>query len=392
MNSVPTPVRSTASSRQLVWLVPLAIAGHGVLVGSRVTVSLAALAHGADAMGVGLLIALYALLPALLAVAAGRMLDRIGVRLPMLVGMAGLGLGAALPLFTMAMPMLAVSATLVGTAFTLFQLATQRATGDLGGPMERARNFSVLAVSYSVSGFVGPIAVGFTIDHLGYPAASALLVAVAALALVVLLARRRSWPRLSRHTAAEHSGGVRALLRLRTVRRVLFVNVLLAVGWDLHTVFVPIYGARIGLRAGEIGLVLASFAAATLVIRMAMPLVARHVTEPRVLGVALLGAAVVYFLLPWSGSATTLAALLFALGLCLGSGQPMVMSLLHHHAPPGRIGEAVGVRMSLVQSSSVAVPLLFGALGASIGLTPIFWLVGACLAAGSALTRDSARG
>ena len=38
----------------------------------------------------------------------------------------------------------------------------------------------------------------------------------------------------------------------------------------------------------------------------------------------------------------------------------MVMSLLHTHAPPGRMGEAAGVRMSLVQAMAVAVPLTFG--------------------------------
>ena len=65
----------------------------------------------------------------------------------------------------------------------------------------------------------------------------------------------------------------------------------------------------------------------------------------------------------------------------------MVMSLLHTHAPAGRIGEAVGVRMSLVQTSSVAVPLLFGAVGSSLGLAPVFWSVGVCLAAGGYLTR-----
>jgi len=82
-----------------------------------------------------------------------------------------------------------------------------------------------------------------------------------------------------------------------------------------------------------------------------------------------------------------LMALSFSLGLGLGMSQPMVMSLLHSHAPPGRMGEAAGVRMSLVQTMSVCVPLAFGALGATIGLTPVFWSVGVCLATGGWLTK-----
>ena len=32
--------------------------------------------------------------------------------------------------------------------------------------------------------------------------------------------------------------------------------------WDLHSFFIPVYGARIGLSASRIGMILAAFAAA----------------------------------------------------------------------------------------------------------------------------------
>jgi MFS family permease len=99
----------------------------------------------------------------------------------------------------------------------------------------------------------------------------------------------------------------------------------------------------------------------------------------------------VYLLFPFSQSMVTLAALSFCLGLGLGGGQPVVMSLLHTHAPPGRMGEAAGVRMSLVQSMSVAVPLLFGAVGSTLGLAPVFWSVGMLLTGGGFLSRRADR-
>jgi MFS family permease len=113
-------------------------------------------------------------------------------------------------------------------------------------------------------------------------------------------------------------------------------------------------------------------------------------TEHQVLTIALFIAALVYLLFPFSQTAPTLMALSFCLGLGLGMSQPMVMSLLHRHAPPGRMGEAAGVRMSLVQSMAVVVPLAFGALGATVGLTPVFWSVGVCLATGGWLTKRAA--
>ena len=371
---------SKGAGRTLPALILLGVANHTVLAGTRVTASLEALSRGASPFTVGVVMALFALLPMVFAVAAGRLSDRVGVRRPLVLGSVGLAIGATLPVVVPGLPVLFVAASLLGVAFMTFQVAAQNATGELGGPADRARNFSLLALGYSVSGFVGPLVAGFTIDHFGYAAAFAVLAAVPLLPVAVLASGRLALP--GPHPSARvHHGGVRALLRHRTLRRVFAINALLAVGWDLHTVFVPIYGARIGLSASEIGIVLAGFAAATFVVRLAMPLIARRLSEQQVLTAALFVAGIVYLAFPFAQSVPPLAALSFCLGLGLGSAQPMVMSLLHTHAPPGRMGEAAGVRMSLVQSMAVVVPLVFGALGTTVGLGPVFWSVGAGLAA-----------
>lgn len=377
--------------RTLTQLILLGIANHAVLSGSRVTVSLAALDKGATPLTVGVLMALYALLPMLFAVAAGRFSDRVGVRRPMLFGTAAITVGAALPIAFPGLPMLFASAVVLGTGFMVFQVATQNVTGELGGPTQRARNFSLLALGYSTSGFIGPLVAGLAIDHLGFASTFALLAIVPFVPLVVLARGGLALPGPHAHEGPAHHGGVRVLLRHRTLRRLFAINALFAVGWDLFTVFVPIYGARIGLSASEIGLVLSTFAAATFVVRFLMPRIARRMPEQQVLTIALFVAGAVYLLFPLAQSAPTLLVLSFGLGLGLGSGQPMVMALLHTHAPPGRMGEAAGVRMSLVNTMAVAVPLVFGALGTTVGLAPVFYSVGACLTTGGLLARRASR-
>ena len=157
--------------------------------------------------------------------------------------------------------------------------------------------------------------------------------------------------------------------------------------WDLHTFFIPIYGATIGLSASRIGMILAAFAAATFAVRLMMPWIARRASEFEVLTVALFVAGAAYALFPFVAHAGPLMMLSFTLGLALGSAQPMVMSLLHSMAPTGRMGEAAGVRMSIINASTFAVPLLFGAVGSSVGLAPVFWSVGAALAGGGWFAR-----
>ena len=366
--------------RSLAALILLGIANHSVLAGSRVAVSLAALGQGASAFTVGVLMALYAVLPMLLAVSVGRLCDRVGARRPMLAGCVLIAAGAGLPVLRNALPVLYASAALLGVGFMLFQVAAQNATGELGGD-DRAKSFSLLALGYSISGFLGPLVVGFAIDWGGFGIAFGLLAVVPLAPLGVLALAPLRLPGPHPAAAARPRGAFLELFSHPTLRRVFAINALLAMAWDLHTVFVPIYGTRIGLTASAIGTILSSFAAATFVIRFAMPWLARRLREQQVLTAALLVAGGVYLLFPFARSAGPLAALSFCLGLGLGSAQPMVMSLLHVNAPPGRMGEAVGLRMALVQSMAVAVPLVFGALGASVGVGPVFWSVGAGLVA-----------
>lgn len=376
-----------SSRRSLLALIAIGIANHATLAGARVTVSLDALARGASPALVGALIALFALLPALLAVSVGRLSDRIGVRAPVIAGSLGVAVGALLPFVAPGIVSLFASSVIIGVAFMTFQVAAQNATGEFGTLTERARNFSLLALGYSISGLLGPLIAGYAIDRIGYRATFALLALLPLPGIVTLTRGRPTLPAPRPVASTGQPGSVMDLLAHRALRRVFAVNVLIAMAWDLHTIFVPIYGARIGLAASQIGVILAAFAAATFVVRLAMPLLVRRASEHQLLTAALFVAAAVYVAFPFVERAGALMALSFTLGLGVGSAQPMVLSLLHTHAPPGRMGEAAGVRMSLVNAVSVGVPLAFGALGASFGIAPVLWTVGAGLGVGGWIAR-----
>ncbi len=160
-------IRLGGANPSLTAMIALGIVNHAVLTGNRIAVSLEALHLGASAAVVGALLALYALLPMLSAVAVGRLSDRVGVRRPMLAGSIVLVVGSALPALVPGFTALFVSASIVGVGFMLFQVPTQNATGEMGKPGDRAHNFSQLALGYAISGFVGPLVAGFTIDQGG---------------------------------------------------------------------------------------------------------------------------------------------------------------------------------------------------------------------------------
>jgi hypothetical protein len=74
---------ATITLVKLVVVILLTVLAHTGFVGSRVVVSLYALNQHASPLTVGALLSLYALLPMLLAVSAGRLIDRVGVLQPM---------------------------------------------------------------------------------------------------------------------------------------------------------------------------------------------------------------------------------------------------------------------------------------------------------------------
>ena len=82
------------------------------------------------------------------------------------------------------------------------------------------------------------------------------------------------------------------------------------------------------------------------------------------------------------GTLALWTTLSFVLGIGLGCSQPMIMSLLYSTAPPGRQGEAVGLRTTVLNASHTALPLVFGALGSVLGMGPVYWCMAGLLGTG----------
>src|SRR2546421_2137594 len=128
--------------------------------GSKVVVSLYALDLGAGAGAVGVLAALFAVFPLLLAVQAGRISDRYGVRMPIALGGLLMTAGLLLPIAVGGLPALFLCPTLLGLGHIYFHVSVHNLVGSLGDAAERTRNFSTFALGGSIAAFLGPSAAG----------------------------------------------------------------------------------------------------------------------------------------------------------------------------------------------------------------------------------------
>jgi MFS family permease len=373
---------SVFPSKPLLQLILVSLTAHTALAGSRITTSLYALSLHASEFTIGTLIALFSLFPMLLAVPAGRLVDRIGIIRPMLAGCVAMTIGCALPSFIPGLPVLYLATMLIGTGFMVIQVAAQHTVGAISASEQRASNFSSLALGFSISGFFGPVLAGFVIDHARHSAAYVVFCSFPLLALALTALGRLRQIAVCTHAEALSSHRAVDLLRDSEMRRIYFIGTLLSSAWDLFTFVLPLHGAHLGFSASTIGLILGCFSAATFMVRLAMPWIARRHSEWQVLTGALLLAVICYALFPMMVQPLTLTAVAATLGLAVGSSQPNMLALLHVSAPPGRSAEAVGMRITIGNACQVVLPLAFGGAGAALGLSAVFWGMSAMIGAG----------
>jgi len=267
---------------------------------------------------------------------------------------------------------------LAGFGHIYFHVSVHNLVGALGGEAERTRNFATFSLGSSIAAFIGPSAAGFAIELAGFATAFAVLAAAAALPAIYLLLAR-NMPRAGAHE--QQGGSAFDLLAIPALRRTLILSGVALTGIELFSFYLPIYGRSIGLAPSAIGMILSSYALAGFVVRVLMHRLAQRFGEVGVLTGSLFLAAAAYFAVPGLGNSVLLAAAAFALGLALGSAQPLTIILTYNHAPAGRSGEALGMRIMANKVTQIAVPLAFGGAGAALGSAPVFLATGAFLLA-----------
>jgi MFS family permease len=360
-------------------VVMLSVLTSIALRGSKVAISLYALELGAGAAAVGVLAALFAAFPLLLAVHAGRISDRFGVRVPIALGALTMAAGLVSAFFTRSVALLFVCPALIGLGHIFFHVSIHNLVGSLGAAADRTRNFSTFALGGSIAAFIGPALAGFAIELASFRTAFMILAVLAALSGIYVLVHTGLIPARVRHEEEKRAKSAFDLLAIPALRRTLIMSGVALTGIELFSFYLPIYGRSIGLSAAVIGLVLSSYAVAGFIVRSFMHRLAARYTEVGVLTGSLFVAALAYFAVPGLGDGWLLAAAAFALGLALGSAQPLTIILTYNYAPAGRSGEALGMRIMANKVTQIAVPLAFGGFGAALGSVPVFLATGVFL-------------
>ena len=358
--------------------------------GSRVAMSLHALQLTANQFAIGVVIALYSLFPMLLSIVIGKYADRMAARLPVMIGSAAMTGALILPPSYQGLVILCVTAFILGFAHQVFSIPLEAVVGGIDGAHNRTRNYALITMGWSAANFFGPLIAGLAIDHLGQLKVYLVLAVLTAIPSPILLLRPALLPKAaSLHATSAARTSVLDLWRIPSVRVTIIAAGVVGSAQDLFQFYLPIYAHSIGLSASAIGMILGLVFMAAFVIRGVLPMLVKKLSETRILTYAMFIAALAFTLLPFFGSAYALGAVAFLLGLGVGCAQPMTMSLLYVMTPAGRIAEAVGLQKTVRNATHLAVPIVFGSVGAMFGVTTVFLSNTAILAASGWLMRKA---
>jgi MFS family permease len=358
---------------------------QALFAGSRFLASIYAVKLGASPFMVGVLVALFSLAPALFTVPAGRWIDRIGTRLPMRLFMAALVGITLLPFLWPGLEALFIASPVIGGAFFSIYLGIGNLLNHHSEKAERAGNFSKLSVGISVAQGVGPLLGGLCADQFGFGPAFAM---VAVFPLIGYLSFSLAGGvghvpgRREEAGAPAKKGRLADLLGNRDLRSVYLFSTLFILSWDIFIVMLPIYGTQLGFSASELGLVMSAYAVASFTVRVAGTWLSRRYTTWQLMHIALVITAVSSVIFGFMGTLPLMMALAFCMGVGQGLGSPMAAAALYEVAPPDRVGEATGLRMSMAMAAQTALPLGVGSMGSLLAASHIFAANGLLLAAG----------
>jgi len=357
---------------------------------------------GGSHLDVGVVLASYSILPALIAVLIGAIADRWGNRRLLITGGVLMVLGSAVLLIPTLATVFASQVIIgLGTISVWVSLQTfATRSSDEGETRERrTARIATFSLFVAVGQSIGPAVGGLLQTAGGYPLAFGTYVGLAAMltacaaAFAPRDAERASSPRSGRLMRAYVDAA--RLLRKPTVIATVATSFTALVVFDVRTAWLPLLLHGNGMPQWQIGVVISVGAIAGFAARPFFSRFLSAVGPPvMVAGVLVIAAGGATAVVIAPGDFVFVASMSAVSGFAVGFAQPLTLTLLSDDVPHEQLGLASGLRTMANQTAMLASPAVFGAIAGVATLGVGFIVVGSAAAAvglGSSLVLAIAR-
>lgn len=344
----------------------------------RPMITYRALELDASASTVGLIAAIYALLPVLLALSFGRWVGILGEGRFVIFGTASLGISAVALIFSHSIPSLAIAAALSGLAHLACMVGGQTMV-SLKSPKEKYdHHFGYYTFSASLGQMIGPIIGAIAAGSTGVlpksTASAFVLAMVLSLFALIPVARwRGEGPTVV--AQRDNGGALRSagkLLRNPKIFAAIYTSLAISSVGDILLVFLPLYGTEKSFSSFSIGVIIAIRAGASMLSRVSLGALSNRYSTKRILVVSNSISVISCFAMAFAPNVYLLGAIVMVAGFSLGVGQPLTMSLVSLATAPEERAIAVSARLTGNRLGQFLIPAGAGLLAASAGTSAVF--------------------
>jgi MFS family permease len=366
---------------------------HSVLIQAttfllRPAGSYQALAIQAPASLLGLIGAGFALVPVLLALPVGRLVNRLGERRLMLAGSLVTVAASLVFLFgSGSITGLLLANAILGAGHLGCVISHQTLVANGSAASRLDTMFGYYTFSASLGQAVGPLLISTLAGSAVQPETARMFLAGTVMSAALVLLAGFTVPAAADHGRSlafgEDAGRITHLLRTHGLLRALATSAVIVSAVDLIVVYLPAFGAEQGLSAGLVGVLLTVRALFSMVSRVLLGRMSSAFGRTRLMVASILVSAGALGAVTIPMPVWGLFIVLAAMGLGLGIGQPLTISWLIEQTPPRQRGVALSLRLGGNRIGQLSVPSVMGLLAAGLGAAGV--LTATALAVASTL-------
>lgn len=348
----------------------------------RVATTYRALELGIDPLWIGIIGGTFGMLPALLGLHIGWLIDRRGEILPLQAGSALLVVAALMFwLLGTSLAMLMLGSIALGLGQFVCLAGQYSAVARCAPEGQRDRSFGLFTVAISLAQVVSPGLLSLFGNDSPFPDTEGLFLTGFGTALALLGVSL--FIRLPLHQAEGHQASLWrsavAVVKAKGFVLSVLAGMVVFSAIDLLTIYLPLYGIERQLSAGSVGGLLALRAGASIASRLLYGHLVDLLGRGSLLVASMLVAGGGVAMLLLTGDPRFVAAGMGVAGFGLGIGAPLTLAWVAEIAPLDLRSTALSLRLGFNRIGQVVVPMVVGVAAAGVGAAGIIWTIVATL-------------
>ena len=369
-------------ARPLLWSSTLTQATIYVL---RPMITYRAIELDANTLQIGVVAALYALFPVLLALQFGSWVGKIGEGKFIIAGTASMALTGVALIFANSILTLAIATALAGISHLACMVGGQSMVA-LRAPREKYdKYFGYYTFSASVGHLIGPLVAAVVAGSDGTlpkSTSNAFLLGtvLCVIALLPVIKWRNENPSVQGYSDQGTYSAAISMMKKPGIFAAIYVSLAISSVADVLVVFLPLFGTENNFSPYAIGIILAIRAGTTMISRFFLGRLSNRFSTYQLLMVSTSVSVIACGAMAFAKTPFTLGAIVFIAGFSLGIGQPLTMSLVSQKTVANERALAVSARLMGNRFGQFMVPVCAGAIAASAGVSGVFIALSVLLA------------